>query len=47
MMFPSNKTPLLGGPAPYGPGIPPGVSFARVIVIIFCFFYYTPWCRIG
>ena len=29
----SNKTPLLGGPAPYGPGIPPEVSFAG-----FCFF---------
>lgn len=26
----SNKTPLLGGPAPYGPGIPPGVPFAVI-----------------
>ena len=24
----SNKTPLLGGPAPYGPGIPLGVPSA-------------------
>ena len=27
----SNKTPLLGGPAPYGPGIPTGMP-ARGIV---------------
>ena len=26
----SNKTPLLGGPAPYGPGIPPEVPFAVI-----------------
>ena len=33
MIFPSNKAPLLGGPAPYGPGIPPEVPFAGVIII--------------
>ena len=26
----SNKTPLLGGPAPYGPGIPTGMPFAAI-----------------
>ena len=29
--MPSNKTPLLGGPAPCGPGIPTGVPFAGVL----------------
>ena len=42
MMFPSNKAPLLGGPAPFGPGIPPGVPFSGVIVITFCFFIIPP-----
>ena len=31
----SNKTPLLGGPAPYGPGIPPGVPFAVIQLLLY------------
>jgi hypothetical protein len=30
---PGNKTPLLGGPVPYGPGIPAGVPFAGFILL--------------
>ena len=36
----SNKTPMLGGPAPYGPGIPTGMPFAGCVVQ-----YHLLWLR--
>ena len=42
------KTPLLGGPAPYGPGIPTGAYFCLVLLqksaIIFLLLGYLHCC---